>query len=178
MDPSNHIGLAVSIANRCRRQLPPTLSLDDLVSSAIKTLFESAGGYNPKIAKESTYLYTCISRKVYQIINSENEHNQPLISTTEMIHVDSQDDVGMAIKYDFDIENDVTPESRYEFREKIRALSIEAQVVCEIIFSRPQEFLQFAPKLARGHLRRLLRKSGWDFPSIKNAIREIKGMFS
>jgi len=178
MDPSNHIGLAVSIANKCRRYCPPTLSLDDLVSLAVKALFESTDGYNPKIAKESTYLYACIRSKMNRIINSENEHNQPLVSSTEMICTDFGGEQGGVYTADYECANDVTPESKYEFREKIRALSTEAQVVCEIVLSRPNEFLQFAPKLARGHLRRLLRKSGWEFPSIWHAIREIKDMLS
>ena len=66
-----------------------------------------------------------------------------------------------------------------DFKDALVSLSSEAQEVCRMIFTSPQEFLILnKPKLSRGKLKDALRDANWSWPKIWACFREIKSALS
>lgn len=65
-------------------------------------------------------------------------------------------------------------ERNLEFPDKLLTLSAEARQLCRMLFDSPDEFLSFAPKIARGVIFRKLREFGWKWEKIWSTFTEIK----
>ena len=71
-------------------------------------------------------------------------------------------------------------ERSYLFKEILYGLSVEAKIVCRIIFRCPSELMGIITKTETNHgltqrsIRKYLRSKGWVIPTIDRAFREIK----
>ncbi len=129
---------------------------EELFSEACLAFVLSLRSYNPKKGKLSTHIQTCVTN---QLINFTKQYHN-IIPSSDLLDEDTfycQENVT------------ITP-----FFETLSSLSEEAQYVCNMILSSPEEFLEESKKLARRHIIDKLRKKGWSWPKIWRCFREIK----
>lgn len=145
--------MAHSIAWRFFRQ-NPDIEYDDLLSEALVAYCEARNRFDPeKGAKETTLAYTYMVRAVQNYVTKEQEisWNVPLESTPEI----------------------AAPLSVPLF-EILQEMGTDAQEICRMVLSAPEEYAGFLPKVNRGQIYRELRKRGWAWSKIWRTFNEIK----
>ena len=120
---------------------------------------ESYRAFDSSKGSFSTLLYLNLNRKFRDI----SQNRMDLVSLDNFT---PQDQTG-------------NPERVLLFKEKLEALSKEAQEVVEVLFHAPAELLSLMPSfhspyLFRGPLKRYLRSKGWKVKEVSNAFREIR----
>ncbi len=129
---------------------------DELFSEACLSFILSLRSYKPKKGKLSTHVQTCITnhlidftRRYHDITPASN-----ILDDETFRHSEGETDTS--------------------FLDTLHSLSEEAQYVCNVILSNPEEFLEESKRLARKHVVDRLRKEGWSWPKIWRSFREIK----
>mgnify|MGYP001567607449 FL=1 len=132
---------------------------DELFSEAVQAYMTAKQTYEPGKVKFSTWFYHCAQQRLTSIDNKVRKESALRLTpeNIENIPYQSCDEL-----------------QRWSFLEELHQLGHDAKTVCKLVFNSPREYLELMPKMARGKIYRKLRRKGWAWKRIWDAIREVK----
>ena len=132
----------------------PELEFEELLSESILYYCTIEHQHDPKKAQMLSWLWWSIDRNLLEYVKKEKRRQHEELPNDDLL-VDHR-------------------KPSWEFTDKIKEWSEDAQKVCSIIFNAPHDFSVHLPKLSRGKIKKMLRKEGWSWPRIYRSFKEIR----
>lgn len=131
----------------------PHLNYEDLFAEAALAYCEAQNRFDPsRGAKETTLAYTYMKNALIAYIDRANaEYGHRDVTLVEI-----------AVPF------------HHPISEVLQEMSTEAQEICQMVLSAPEEYAGFCAKECRGRIYRKLRKRGWTWAKIWKGFDEVK----